>query len=188
MDRYTDATDWALASHGDGEAFGRVFDRHHARVQRHSRRLVDLAADADDVVAIAFLEAWRRRASVRLVEGSVLPWLLRTATNAAANVRRGQRRHRALLARLPAPDPAPDHADSVGDGELVAALRRMSLADRQVITLCVLEGLSEREVAMVLGVPPGTVKSRLSRARVRLSTQVGNPHPPVLKEEPAHGA
>src|SRR6187402_2563291 len=96
-----DSVDWALAIAGEGEAFGRIFDRHQARVLRHSVRLVANRADADDVMALTFLEAWRNRARMRLVDGSVLPWLLVTATNVANNTNRGARRYRALLERLP---------------------------------------------------------------------------------------
>lgn len=53
---------------------------------RHSLRLVASPADAGDVVPIVFLEAWRKRATVRFVDDSLLPWLLVTATNAAGNV------------------------------------------------------------------------------------------------------
>lgn len=164
-----DATDWALACSGQGEAFGRIFDRHRDRVFRHGLRLVDGVADADDLVAITFLEAWRRRDALRVVDGSVLPWLLVTATHVAQNLRRSARRHRALLAKLP-PDPhGPDHADGFDDGEAHAALRELPLIDRQILTLCVLEGYSERDAATALGVPAGTVKSRLARARTRLA-------------------
>jgi RNA polymerase sigma-70 factor (ECF subfamily) len=84
MDGVTDELDdWFRARAGEGEAFGRIFDRHRNRIHRHSLRLVDRPADADDVVAIVFLEAWRRRDDVRIVADSILPWLLVTATQAA---------------------------------------------------------------------------------------------------------
>jgi len=168
----SDEEDWRRARAGDGEAFGRIYDRHRDRVTRHSVRLVPTWADADDVVAITFMESWRRRESVRFVDGSALPWLLVTATNAARNLSRGARRYRALLARLPASDPAPDHAERFDDSTAVEALRSLSLADRQVVTLCILEGFTEREAAAALGVAPGTIKSRLSRAKKRLAERV----------------
>lgn len=168
-----DSADWALALAGEGEAFGRIFDRHHDRLLRHSRRLVSQSADADDVVAITFLEAWRNRARVRLVNDSVLPWLLVTATNVASNTNRGARRYRALLAALPAP---PEHVErDEDDSDALHALEGLSLADRRVVALCVLEGYSEREAADALGVPPGTVKSRLSRAKARLRARLESP-------------
>jgi len=167
-----DATDWALARSGEGEAFGRIFDRHYDRVFRHGFRLVERPADVEDLVALTFLEAWRRREALRLVDGSALPWLLVTATNVANNLRRTARRHRALIARLGPPEPMTDHAEHFDDGIASAELRKMSIPDQRVIALCVIEGLSEREAAEVLNVPAGTVKSRLSRARRRLADRV----------------
>jgi RNA polymerase sigma-70 factor (ECF subfamily) len=67
----------------------------------------------------------------------------------------------------------------VDDGYAQQALRSLSRADQQVITLCVLEGLAEKQAAVALGVPAGTVKSRLSRAKARLAAQVA--HPSSLK-------
>ncbi len=180
-----DETDWAAALGGDGEAFGRIFDRHRSRVYRHSSRLVQRSADIDDVVAVAFFEAWRRREDARFVDGSLLPWLLVIATNCARNVARSSRRYRALLARLPVSgnpvERMPDEDDSAR-----RALAQLSLADRQVITLCILDGLSERETAEALGIASGTVKSRLSRAKRRLAGQLNSralPNGASTKEE-----
>jgi len=167
-----DAHDLALAMAGEGEAFGRIFDRHRDRIHRHTQRLVPAAHDADDAVAITFLEAWRHRDRVRIVDGSMLPWLLVTATNVAQNLSRGARRYRALLLKLPPAEHHADHAELDDDGPASAALRSLSLADRQVVTLCVLEGLSTAEAADALGVPAGTVKSRLSRAKQRLAERL----------------
>ena len=167
-----DAHDLALAMAGEGEAFGRIFDRHRDRIHRHTQRLVPAAHDADDAVAITFLEAWRHRDRVRIVDGSMLPWLLVTATKVAQNLSRGARRYRALLLKLPPAEHHADHAELDDDGPASAALRSLSLADRQVVTLCVLEGLSTAEAADALGVPAGTVKSRLSRAKQRLAERL----------------
>lgn len=173
MEQSSEAADWQHAQAGDGEAFGRIFDRHRDRVLRHGLRLAPTTADADDLVAITFLEAWRRRDAVRVVDGSVLPWLLVTATNVGRNQRRSARRHRALLERLPPGEHADDPADLAQRG-LVTQLADLPLADRQVLVLCVLEGYSERDAAAALGVAPGTVKSRLSRARRRAAHVLGD--------------
>jgi RNA polymerase sigma factor (sigma-70 family) len=170
----SDEQDWANALLGDGEAFGRIFDRHRHRVFRHSFRLVAVTADADDIVSITFLEAWRRADAVRFVNGSMLPWLLVTATNSARNLARSSRRYRAMLERLPADPHVDDHADQ-SDTEAHDSLRQLSLADQRILTLCVLEDLSEKDAAAVLGIPPGTVKSRLSRAKARLAKSLAVP-------------
>jgi RNA polymerase sigma factor (sigma-70 family) len=169
-----DAADWARAVDGDGEAFGRIFDRHRDRVLRHGLRLAPTPGDADDLVAITFLEAWRNRQRVRVVDGSVLPWLLVTATNVGRNLRRGAHRYSALLERLPPGQHGADPADSAAAHDVATHLDRLSLADRQVLTLCVLEGYSEKDAAAALGVAPGTVKSRLSRARRRLASALAS--------------
>ena len=136
-----DRDDWSQAQRGVGEGFGRIFDRHRERVYRHVLRLVPVPADADDAVAIVFLETWRRRDDARLVDGSLLPWLLVTATKVTQNLNRSARRYRALLAKLPPEDHVRDHAEHLDGGPASAALRELPMADRHVITLCVLEGL-----------------------------------------------
>ncbi|MFH8253138.1 RNA polymerase sigma factor [Microbacterium sp. B2969] len=160
----TDEERWRRALRGDGDAVGELFDLHHSRVYRHSLRLVPHAVDAEDVVAVVWLEAWRKRDHIRFLNGSMLPWLLVVATNTSLNITRGARRHRALLQRLPPPIPQPDHADAFDAGPAQAALAQLSRPHREVVALCVLNGLSEAEAAQALGVPSGTVKSRLSRA------------------------
>lgn len=184
-----DRDDWSQAQRGIGEGFGRIFDRHRDRVYRHVLRLVPVPADADDAVAIVFFEAWRRRDNARLVDGSLLPWLLVTATKVTQNLNRSARRHRALLAKLPPEQPTLDHAEHIDDGPARTALRELPLADRHVITLCVLEGLTDREAAIVLDLPVGTVKSRLSRAKRRLADRI-DPHsaPLTRLDEAAHDA
>ena len=170
-----DERDWANALRGDGEAFGRIFDRHRYRMFRHSYRLVAVTADADDIVSIAFLEAWRRADAVRFVDGSMLPWLLVTATNSARNLARSSRRYRAMLDRLPSNSHADERSTDAFDTEAHEALRKLSVADQRILTLCVLEDLSEKEAATVLGIPAGTVKSRLSRAKARLANSLDAP-------------
>jgi RNA polymerase sigma factor (sigma-70 family) len=170
-----DESDWADALRGDGEAFGRIFDRHRHRVFRHSYRLVAVSADADDIVSIAFLEAWRRADAVRFVDGSMLPWLLVTATNAARNLARSGRRYRTMLNRLPVDRHEGDRFTGAFDTEAHDALRILSAADQRILTLCVLEDLPEKDAAAVLGIPVGTVKSRLSRAKRRLAASLAAP-------------
>jgi RNA polymerase sigma factor (sigma-70 family) len=170
-----DAEDWARVLGGDGEAFGRIFDRRKEQVRRQARRLLDRTADVEDVVAVVFLEAWRRRAAVSVVDGSLLPWLLVTTTNVARNSRRSRNRYEGLLARLPAPSETADPAATLDDRHVLDAMRALPLPDQQVLTLCVLEGWSERDAAAALAVAPGTVKSRLSRAKRRLAQRLGEP-------------
>jgi RNA polymerase sigma factor (sigma-70 family) len=173
----TDEREWTRARDGDGEAFGRVFDRHRRRVHLHALRLAPTFDDADDVVAITFLEAWRRRDGVRFVGGSILPWLLVTATNVARNLSRSARRYRAVLQELPAAEAGAAPVDRLEMGHAELALQRLAPAHRAVVTLCILEGYSEQEAAAALGIAPGTVKSRLSRAKARMRVMLLPTHP-----------
>ncbi len=160
-----DAGLWDRVLRGDELALAEFFDRYERRLFRHACRLLTHREDAKDAVTVAFFELWRKRASVRVVDGSPLPWLLNTVAHCARNLERSGRRYRALLDRAPvASPPQIDHDDSA----IMGALRRLPEREQAVVVLAVLEGYSERDVAQVLGIPAGTVKSRLSRAKTKL--------------------
>lgn len=166
-----DAAVWTRLRAGQESALGELFDRHEARLFRHATRLLTTREDAKDVVAIAFFELWRKRESVRLVDGSPLPWLLNTVSNTARNLERSQRRYRALLGRTPAAThhPAPSASDESG---ILAALKRLPAREQSVLVLTVLEGYPDRAAAETLGIPVGTVKSRLARAKAKLREEM----------------
>ena len=174
-----DANDAQLWSHvraGDGQSFGLLFDRHRDRVFRYSLRLVRSHVDAEDVTAMVFLEAWRRQSRVRLVNGSIIAWLLATATNVARNRLRSAVRYQRMLNKIPRPEPAPDHSNSVLDGlaaepahrTVQEAFRGLNRRDQEILSLCVLEELSAPDVGELLGIAPGAVRARLMRAKRRL--------------------
>lgn len=189
---------WARAVAGDPGAFGEVFDRHQARVYGHALRLCRHRHDAEDVTAVVFLEAWRRRRAVRVVDGSVLAWLLVTTGHVTQNLARSSRRHRIALASLPPHTAVEDPAEGVAarldtvdrDRRLRRALDGLSKADRDVLGLCVLEELPMATAAQALGVPVGTVKSRLSRAKARLAREMSASAPitdrPVTRNGETH--
>lgn len=168
---------WVRAATGDAEAFGAIFDLHRDRVFGHSLRLVRSVPDAEDVTALVFLEAWRRREAVRVVGGSIIGWLLVTANYVVRNQSRTLHRHQIAMAKFPPAAPQPDHADGVlgrlDDSartfQVRSAFAQLSQQDQDVLTLCVLEELSLARAAVALRVPIGTVKSRLSRAKQRLA-------------------
>jgi RNA polymerase sigma factor (sigma-70 family) len=175
---------WRLASDREPAAFGLLFERHARPVYNHLfRRTADWAL-AEELTSVVFLEAWRRRESVRLESDSALPWLLGVATNVLRNVRRSRRRHRAALERLPRETGADftTDADSRLDDErqmrtIQSGLRRLSRDQREVLELCIWADLTYEEAAVALGVPVGTVRSRLSRAKARLrelARQIGH--------------
>jgi RNA polymerase sigma-70 factor (ECF subfamily) len=175
-----DAETWERSASGDGSAFALIFDQHRARVFRHAYRLLVDVSDAEDATAIAFLELWRRRRSIELVNGSVLPWLLVTVTNAARNLSRGRGRYRALLAALPHGEhqsSAEDAAlrDVIEDQRLADALGRLSPEDLRLVTLVMIEGYSPTDAAPLLGLSAGATRTRLHRARAALRDQLGHP-------------
>ncbi|GAA4617038.1 sigma-70 family RNA polymerase sigma factor [Actinoallomurus liliacearum] len=161
---------------GEREAFATIFDEHARVVYAHAVRMCGDPVAAEDVVSLTFLEAWRLRAKLRDEVVSVRLWLLGIATNVMRNTARAVRRHRAALSRMPPREPIPDFAEElvgrITDTELLAAaaraLRRLRRGEREVVALCVWSGLGYAAAAEVLGVPVGTVRSRLSRARARL--------------------
>lgn len=163
----SDARLWARVLDDDESGLAALFDRHHHRLFRRACRLLSTREDAKDAVVIAFSELWRRRRTVRVVDGSPVPWLVTTTTNVSLNLERSARRYRALLAKAPAED-AVDPPVAHDETGVFAALRRLPTTQRSVVVLSVLEGYPERDVAAALGISVGTVKSRLSRAKARL--------------------
>lgn len=167
----TEASEWVRVRAGDPAALAALFDRHEARLFRQACRLLTSREDAKDAVAVAFFELWRKRASVRLVEGSPLPWLLNTVSHAARNLERSSRRYRTLIARAPRPEASSELTASDESGVL-AALKRLPPREQSVVVLTVLEGYPDQEAAQTLGIPVGTVKSRLARARAKLRDEM----------------
>jgi RNA polymerase sigma factor (sigma-70 family) len=182
MAELTDAVLWERAAAGEADAFGTIFERHVRTVYNYCFRRTADWSQAEELTAIVFLEAWRRRGQVVLERDEALPWLLGVATNVLRNVRRSQRRHRAALERLPrerVADFAGDVDERLDDERqmraALRALRKLSRDDQDVLALCVWEELTYEQAALALGVPVGTVRSRLSRARARLRELTANP-------------
>jgi RNA polymerase sigma-70 factor (ECF subfamily) len=174
---------------GDGEAFGVLFDRHRERVYWHACRLASTGHDAEDIVASAFLELWRRRDKVRLVDCSVLPWLLVTTTNVGRNASRGQRRYRQFLERLPRAPEQPDAAEVAldthalgADARLREGLTALNKTDAQLFALVALEDYPVSVAAELLGLSVSAARARLHRVRGKLREQLKE-HAPAEKSD-----
>jgi RNA polymerase sigma factor (sigma-70 family) len=161
---------------GDADAFGLLFDEHATSVYNLGFRLTANWSVAEDVVSLTFLEAWRLRDRIESAGESLRPWLLGIALNVSRNMDRASRRHDAAMSRIPPAPPIPDFAEElVGRLDDAAQLREVRRAldalrgsEREVIALCVWSQLDYAAAARALGVPVGTVRSRLSRARRKL--------------------
>jgi RNA polymerase sigma-70 factor (ECF subfamily) len=165
---------WSAAARGDADAFATLFTRHGRAIYNFCFRLTADWALAQDLTSVTFLEAWRRR-EAKVEAGAVRAWLFGIANYVVRNQRRTQRRHRAMLDRLGLGGVEPDFADEVDlriDDEVrmrsvLTALRKLPARDVEVIALCLWADLSYSEASAALGVPVGTVRSRLARARQR---------------------
>ncbi|MBT2206711.1 RNA polymerase sigma factor [Actinomadura sp. NEAU-AAG7] len=163
------------ASLQDGEEFTALYDRYFPAVYRYVAGRLGREA-ADDVVAETFLAAFRRRAAFDPARGAVRPWLYGIATNLIAQHRRTETRRYQALARIGTEPDQTGHEDRVASSvtaerlqpHLARALAGLSRKDRDVVLLKALGQLGNEEIAAVLGVPYGTVGSRLNRARRKL--------------------
>ncbi|WP_233491265.1 RNA polymerase sigma factor [Blastococcus sp. TBT05-19] len=176
----------------DPEAFAPLFDRHAVTVHRYlGRRVGDLA---DDLLSETFLVAFRRRAAYRADHVEVRPWLLGIATNLVhGHVRTEQRRYRALAreaarpeGQAAVPEDSADRLDAEAlRGPLAAALAKLKAHDRDALLLLAWGQLGYEEIAAVLDVPVGTVRSRLHRARRQTRAALGavSPFHPTSEEE-----
>jgi len=173
------------ACRDDGEAFGELFDLHHRRVFSRALGLARNRHDAEDVTAAAFFELWRKRRSVRVVNGSILPWLLVTAVNFARNGRRSTVRYERFLRTMPRPDhdDGPDAEHWETRRRVTASLAELSPVDSALFVLTALEGLPMTQAAEALGLKPSTARVRLHRARVRLRGELHDLNPTARPAE-----
>ena len=169
------------AREGDDDAYEQLVKRYGQIAFRVAWLVTRDRGEAEDAAQEAFVKAYY--ALPRFRPGSPFrPWLLAIVANEARNRARSSRRRQGLTLRAAAVSdgdaaPSPEAAALVtADREaLVAALNVLPPPDREVIGYRFLVGLSENETADLLGVRPGTVKSRLSRAMARLRAVVGEP-------------
>jgi len=162
---------------GDAERI-RVFDDLYAatydRVLAYCRRRTWCLADAEDAVAETFVVAWRKLDDATTAESPLL-WLYRVAFRVTANQRRGRIRIERLIDRLTrfvtsatVPPPDTEILTDADPEQVRAALAILSSLDREIVRLVAYEQLPRTEVATVLGLSPGAVRTRLYRARRRL--------------------
>lgn len=181
IDRAVEADALARVLAGESAAYA-LLVREHAPVARRLAVLSGAGADADDVVQEAFVKAFRALSGFRGGE-SFRPWLLRIVVNETRNLQRsatrraGRERREAVdgvrLTTGP-DDPAEVAVAADRRARLLACVDRLSDRNREVVVCRYLLELSEAETATALGVPAGTVKSRLSRALAQLREELAH--------------
>lgn len=173
---------WGKVCEGDERAFGILFDRYADFIYNVAFRRTGSWDVAEDVVATVFLEAWRQRHQIHTQDGSIRPWLIGVAVNSTRRYWRGAERGRKAAHRLAASerherDPGGEVSERLDAerrmAEILVALDDLPPQQRKVIQLWAWEELSYEEIAVVLGIPVGTVRSRLHRARARLESANG---------------
>ncbi len=179
----------AAAQAGDRRALDQLLRRHHERVYAVCRRMAGNDADALDATQEALLAIVR---GLPRFDGRAAfsTWCYRVATNACLDeLRRRKRRPDPGLPEVEHAPPggAPGVAEQVSDRlDLDGALARLPEDYRAAVVLRDQLGLDYAEIAEVLGIPPGTVRSRISRGRAALARILGgNPQPPGVVTGPA---
>ena len=173
----TDTPDAVLldrSSTGDRAAFEQIYDRHVRAVYWQAHRVMRDADAAEDVSQEAFITLWQKTRSVRIVDESVLPWLLVTARYLALNAHRRQRRDGERSGALDhdVEDPTGNVEQAAGASEVQRqidkAVEQLSEMDQRLYHLCLDGDHSYASAARELGVSHGTVRNRLSRLRTHL--------------------
>ena len=167
-----------LRGSGETDAFGALVEQHGNTVFRYAYSLTGDPDDAQDVVQEVFMTAWRKRRDVRLVDGSVLPWLLTTTRNHAANLARKRRRRGDVsLDGVEVVDASREPHDLVLDREqldwIEATLSGLAPQLSEVVVACLVNERPYAEVAAELGLEITAVKKRVSRARAKLRAERG---------------
>lgn len=184
-DNGDDALIWERARQNEGAAFRELFDRHHGRVYRRALGLLGRTDEAEDVTAAAFFELWRKRISVTLIEGSVLPWLLVTTVNLSRNAQRSTARYARLIQSLPREEAVinPRAPESDASQRLIDSLKNLPRIDSALFVLTALEDFSITEAAASVGLKPATARVRLHRARARLRGELHDLQPMTRRSE-----
>lgn len=154
---------------GDSGALALLYDRHAGGMLALAQRIVGRGAEAEDVIHDVFLEAWRHSADYDPSRGSVKSWLLLRTRSRSLDVQKSARVSKrasglddAWLAELS--EEARDTTAGADQSRIRRVLLALPAEQREVLVLGYFEGLSSSEMAERLGVPLGTVKSRVAAA------------------------
>lgn len=175
---------------GDNDAFGILVERYQTKIYNLALRMCGNEDDAFDLAQESFLRAWRNLGSFQF-ESAFSTWLFRLCSNICLDFLRAKKRRAAVSLtmtddegeenQLEIPDPGKTPEEAVFAAEdrelLTRALNELPADQREILTLRAIDDLSYSEIARILNLQEGTVKSRLSRARTALRKkllQIGN--------------
>jgi RNA polymerase sigma factor (sigma-70 family) len=178
----TQETDAAIIQRSvrEPELFAAVFDRYYAQIHGYAARRLG-ASLADDTASETFVAAFARRDRYDVSYVDARPWLYGIASNLIAREHRAELRRYRAMARAGVDDVSESHADrtvvrvdaQARRRQLAAALATISDSDRDVLLLVAWADLTSEEAGRALGIPAGTARSRLHRARQRIRAALG---------------
>ena len=174
----------------EAECFAAIFDRYYIQIHKYVARRLGHSL-ADDLAAQTFLIAFARRDRYDVSWPSARPWLYGITSNLISGHCRAEERRYRALARTPADGAGDEYVDQVAQRvdaqarrvSLVAALAGITAGDRDVLLLVACAGLSPDEASQALGIPAGTARSRLHRARKQIRTALGEATQPMIGED-----
>lgn len=172
---------------GDREAFRRFYDQYASLVFTFALRILRLQADAEDLLQDVFLQVWNRAAEYSRERGSPEAWLITITRSRALDKLRARRRREGKVVLLEEPERLEEMSAAGAPGEprggageqaaLQGVLASLPEAQRTALQLAYFDGLTQSEIAAKLGVPLGTVKTRirdgLLHLRATLSKEEG---------------
>jgi RNA polymerase sigma-70 factor (ECF subfamily) len=186
----SDADLITLVTRGDQDALEVLYERYSRAVYSFSLRIVGDAQVAEEILQEVFVRAWQQGGSFQAARGSLITWLLSITHNLSIDeVRRRKRRPQKAEAEEPEtilaslPDEGSDVEEEVWLSSLRVsiqeALQQLPAAQREAIELAYFQGLTQREIAEVLGEPLGTIKTRMRLGMLKLREQLG----PMVSEQ-----
>ena len=170
-------------ANGDTRALAALYDRHAPVMLALARRIVLGKSEAEDIVHDVFVEAWRRAADYDEARGSVKAWLFLRTRSRAIDFRKSAGVSRTIPTGdgdwlMTLADPRSNDSDAPDRARLRQLLATLNQDQREVLFLGYFEGLSSSEIAAQIGIPIGTVKSRVAAAlgalRLALADQPGD--------------